>query len=110
LRVVSSGRLLGADGLKPLEQIRVDPSAPLRAAFSGVEAAVVGLLLATRHYPVCTGAVTDGRDTTLVLTAFAMLQLWQLPGSWRRSGRVSRPCSRGSCEVSVRHFPGESAE
>jgi hypothetical protein len=34
----------------------------------------VGLLLATRHYPVCTGSVADGRDTTLVLTAFAMFR------------------------------------
>jgi chromate transporter len=54
-------------------------SAPLRAAFAGVNAAVVGLLLAALYDPMLTGAVHDGRDMALVLAAFSLLQLWRVP-------------------------------
>jgi chromate transporter len=54
-------------------------SAPLRAALAGVNAAVVGLLLAALYDPLFTGAVHDGRDMALVLMAFALLQLWRVP-------------------------------
>lgn len=54
-------------------------SAPLRAALAGVNAAVVGLLLAALYDPVFTGAVHDGRDMALVLAAFPLLQLWRVP-------------------------------
>ncbi len=54
-------------------------SAPLRAALAGVNAAVVGLLLAALYDPVFTGAVHDGGDMALVLGAFGLLHLWRVP-------------------------------
>lgn len=50
-----------------------------RAALSGVNAAVVGLLLAALYDPVFTAAVHDARGFTLVLAAALMLLVWKLP-------------------------------
>lgn len=58
-------------------ELRGNPSA--RAALAGVNAAVVGLLLAALYDPVFTSAIQDGRDLALALAAFALLQLWKVP-------------------------------
>ncbi len=50
-----------------------------RAALAGVNAAVVGLLLAALYDPVITSAIHDGRDLALALLAFALLELWKVP-------------------------------
>jgi len=50
-----------------------------RAALAGVNAAVVGLLLAALYDPVITSAIRDGRDLALALFAFALLELWKVP-------------------------------
>jgi len=51
----------------------------VRAALAGVNAAVVGLLIAAFYDPVVTTAVNDGRDAAFALVAFALLALWRLP-------------------------------
>jgi chromate transporter len=57
--------------------LRGNPAA--RAALAGVNAAVVGLLLAALYDPVLTGTVRDARDVAAILVAFALLQLWKVP-------------------------------
>jgi chromate transporter len=57
--------------------LRRNPTA--RAALAGVNAAVVGLLLAALYDPVLINAVRDGRDAALLLGAFALLELWKVP-------------------------------
>jgi chromate transporter len=51
----------------------------IRAALAGVNAAVVGLLLAAFYDPVITTAITDGADAAFALGAFALLVLWRIP-------------------------------
>jgi chromate transporter len=51
----------------------------VRAALVGVNAAVVGLLLAALYHPVWTSAITGPADFALGLTAFALLVFWKLP-------------------------------
>jgi chromate transporter len=51
----------------------------IRAALAGVNAAVVGLLLAAFYDPVITTAITDGADAAFALGAFALLVLWRTP-------------------------------
>ena len=53
--------------------------APARRAMLGVNAAVVGLLLAALYDPVWTGGVRSARDFVLALAAFALLVSWKLP-------------------------------
>ncbi len=55
--------------------------APARAVLTGVNAAVVGLLLAALYTPVWTSAVTSPAAFAVVLAAFGALRLWQAP-SW----------------------------
>ena len=50
-----------------------------QAALSGINAAVVGLLLAALYQPVWTSAVHDPMDFCLVLIAFVALMFWKLP-------------------------------
>jgi chromate transporter len=57
--------------------LRARPSA--RAALRGVNAAVVGILLAALYNPVWTTAVTRPIDFVLALAAFALLIVWKLP-------------------------------
>ncbi len=52
---------------------------PARRAMLGIDAAVVGLLLAALYDPVWTGAVRSAGDFVLVLAAFALLASWKLP-------------------------------
>ncbi|GAA4421290.1 chromate efflux transporter [Acidovorax lacteus] len=50
-----------------------------RAALSGVNAAVVGLLLAALYDPVVTSAIHAPRDVALALAAFVALLHWKAP-------------------------------
>jgi chromate transporter len=51
----------------------------VQAALNGVNAAVVGLLLAALYNPVWTGAIFDARDFAIGITAFLLLALWAVP-------------------------------
>jgi chromate transporter len=50
-----------------------------QAALKGINAAVVGLLLAALYDPVFTSAILRPLDFALALIAFAMLAFWKLP-------------------------------
>jgi chromate transporter len=50
-----------------------------QAALKGVNAAVVGLLLAALYHPVWTSGITNGADFALALAAFLLLFMWQVP-------------------------------
>ncbi|MEO5339476.1 MAG: chromate efflux transporter [Magnetococcus sp. MYC-9] len=52
---------------------------PVQAAMQGINAAVVGLLLAALYHPVWTGAILSARDFSLGLAAFGLLHWWRLP-------------------------------
>ena len=58
-------------------RLRGNPAA--RAALAGINAAVVGLLLAALYDPVFVGSIKNGRDVALGLAAFALLELWKVP-------------------------------
>ncbi|MBI3515133.1 MAG: chromate transporter, partial [Proteobacteria bacterium] len=51
----------------------------VRAALTGVNAAVVGLLLAALYTPVWTSAIHTAADFALALVAFLLLVLWRVP-------------------------------
>lgn len=53
----------------------------IRSALSGVNAAVVGLLLAVLYTPVWTSSVRDASDFATVVIAAVLLAMWKLP-SW----------------------------
>jgi chromate transporter len=53
--------------------------AAFRAALRGINAAVVGLLLAALYYPVWTSAIHAPADFSLALAAFGLLTLWSVP-------------------------------
>ena len=53
--------------------------APVRAALRGVNAAVVGLLLAALYTPVWTSAIGAPADFALVALAFLALVAWRVP-------------------------------
>lgn len=59
------------------EDVRSRPS--FRAALLGINAAVVGLLLAALYHPVSTSAIRAPADFALALGAFGLLVLWKLP-------------------------------
>jgi chromate transporter len=50
-----------------------------QSAMRGVNAAVVGILLAALYSPVWTGAVLGPPDFALALVAFVLLAVWQAP-------------------------------
>jgi len=50
-----------------------------QAALKGVNAAVVGLLLAALYHPVWTAGITDAKDFALASMAFLLLFMWQAP-------------------------------
>ncbi|WP_232001296.1 chromate transporter [Neisseria canis] len=50
-----------------------------RAALAGVNAAVVGLLLAALYQPVWVSAVHTSMDFALALPAFCALMFWKVP-------------------------------
>lgn len=51
----------------------------VQAALAGINAGVVGLLLAALYQPVWTGSIHDPGDFSLGLAAFGLLVLWQWP-------------------------------
>lgn len=53
----------------------------MRFAMSGINAAVVGLLISAFYHPVWTSAILNARDFSLGLAAFALLAFWKTP-SW----------------------------
>ena len=59
------------DGLRHLPQVQ--------KALVGVNAAVVGLLLAALYDPVWTSGILDGYDFALGLAAFTLLVFWKVP-------------------------------
>lgn len=52
-----------------------------RAILSGINAAVVGLLIAALYHPVWTGGILSTRDFVIALACFGLLQFWKAP-SW----------------------------
>ncbi len=52
---------------------------PVRRALSGVNAAVVGILLAALYDPVWTSGIQTAADFALALLAFTLLAFWKLP-------------------------------
>jgi chromate transporter len=52
-----------------------------QAALGGINAAVVGILLAALYHPVWTKAIKNLLDFSLALAAFALLTIWKWP-SW----------------------------
>ncbi len=50
-----------------------------QAALRGVNAAVVGLLLAALYHPVWTSGIASGGDFALAVVAFLLLVTWQIP-------------------------------
>lgn len=54
-------------------------SARTQAALSGINAGVVGLLLAALYQPVWTNAIYAPQDFALALVAFVALMYWKLP-------------------------------
>ncbi len=50
-----------------------------QAALAGVNAAVVGLLLAALYHPVCTSALLKPADFGLALVALIALMFWKIP-------------------------------
>ena len=60
-----------------LSALRTRPS--FQAALRGINAAVVGLLLAALYHPVWTSAIHAPADLALALITFALLALWAVP-------------------------------
>lgn len=52
---------------------------PVLAALKGVNAGVVGLLLAALYDPVFTSAVKSPKDFSLAIAAFGLLAFWKVP-------------------------------
>jgi chromate transporter len=52
---------------------------PMRAALTGVNAAVVGMLLAFLYDPVWTNAIRTAADFGLALSGFVLLMFWKVP-------------------------------
>jgi chromate transporter len=50
-----------------------------QSALTGVNAAVVGLLLAALYNPVWTAGITSAADFALAVAAFLLLFMWQTP-------------------------------
>jgi len=51
----------------------------VRAALLGVNAAVVGLLVAALYDPIWTSAITSSKDVAVSLAAFTLLYFWKVP-------------------------------
>lgn len=67
-------------GILPFwEQLRKNKL--IRKSMLGINASVVGILLAALYNPVWTSAVFSTKDFALVITGFLFLEFWKLP-SW----------------------------
>lgn len=69
--------LLMVGALPFWDALRRQPLA--QAALKGVNAAVVGLLLAALYHPVWTAGITNAGDFALGIAAFLLLFTWQVP-------------------------------
>jgi chromate transporter len=69
--------LLVIGGFPAWSLIRRNPS--FLASLRGVNAAVVGLLLAALYNPVFTSAVESAEDFSIAITAFGLLAFWKTP-------------------------------
>ena len=69
--------LLVVGALPFWEALRARPAA--QSALRGVNAAVVGILLAALYNPVWTSAILRPLDLALALAAFGLLQFWKTP-------------------------------
>jgi chromate transporter len=61
------------------EKLRSLPK--VRQAILGINAAVVGILLAALYNPVWTSAIFSARDFALAMVGFLLLEFWKIP-SW----------------------------
>ncbi len=77
LAVFAPSFLLVAGALPFWERLRGD--ARMQAALAGINAAVVGLLLAALYQPVWTSAIQGPRDFALALLALVALMSWKWP-------------------------------
>ena len=59
------------------DALRARPEA--QAILKGVNAAVVGLLLAALYHPVWTSAIFSATDFSLAVLAFVLLEIWKVP-------------------------------
>lgn len=71
--LVLAGRRINAI----LERLRRNTG--IQAALAGINAAVVGLLLAALYQPVWTSAIFQPQDFGLALVALVALMFWKLP-------------------------------
>jgi chromate transporter len=69
--------LLVAGALPLWGMVRERPA--FQSALRGVNAAVVGLLLAALYDPVWTSAIHDAGDVVLAMAALGLLALWRMP-------------------------------
>ena len=69
--------LMVVGALPFLSALRARPG--FQAALRGINAAVVGLLLAALYHPVWTSAIRTSTDVALALVTFALLGLWRVP-------------------------------
>jgi chromate transporter len=69
--------LLTIGALPFWDTLRRQPVA--QAALRGVNAAVVGLLLAALYHPVWTSGITSAGDFALGVTSFLLLFMWKIP-------------------------------
>jgi chromate transporter len=60
--------------------LRTKPA--IRSVMSGINATVVGILLAALYDPIFTSAVRGPADFALALAAFALLMFWKVPPLW----------------------------
>lgn len=60
-----------------LSELRQRPS--FQGILTGVNASVVGILLAAFYQPVFTSSITDGSHFALAVILFALLHFWKLP-------------------------------
>ena len=51
----------------------------MQTTLKGINAAVVGLLLAALYHPVWTSAILSPSDFGLLLAAFGLLVFWKMP-------------------------------
>ena len=77
LAIFAPSFLLVAGALPFWEGLRAHPR--MRAALAGVNAAVVGLLVAALYQPVWTSAIHTPQDFALALLAGVALMAWKLP-------------------------------
>ncbi|MBI1943466.1 MAG: chromate efflux transporter [Betaproteobacteria bacterium] len=74
------GFLLALAPLPFWNVLRVKPA--IRSVMSGINATVVGILLAALYDPIFTSAVRGPADFAVALAAFGLLMFWKLPPLW----------------------------